>query len=378
MIGNFPSSINPTKGTVVVAMSGGVDSSVAAVMLHKQGYNVIGVTMKLWDFEEVGGNINHESGCCSLESFNDAREICVNLGLPHYVMNFSREFHAAVVEDFIDEYLSGRTPNPCIQCNMKIKWKTLLDKAQYLGADYIATGHYARTTFNTATHRFELLRAVDFTKDQSYALWGIQQNSLSKTIFPLGHLTKTEVRNLAHEYNLNTADKKESQEICFIADNDYHRLLKQFDPKLEAQIENGPLMDIDGNLVGYHRGYPFYTIGQRRGLGGGFKSPMYVVDIDAKSNTVIIGNDDALKTQFFTVKDVNLISRAAIEEPVRAAIKIRYNDEGHAGKIIPLTQTSLKIEFDEPQKSVTPGQSAVFFDGDRVIGGGIIEERISE
>jgi tRNA-specific 2-thiouridylase len=366
------------KSTVVVAMSGGVDSSVAAMLLHHQGYHIIGVTMKLWDYEAVGGNINHESGCCSLESFNDARQICVNMGFPHYVMNFSRDFHAAVVEDFIDEYLSGRTPNPCIQCNIKIKWKTLLEKAEELGADYIATGHYARTVFNDMTHRYELLRAIDQTKDQSYALWGIRQYSLSKTIFPLGHLKKTEVRALARKHRLVTADKKESQEICFVPDNDYHRLLKQMDPDLQMRTGNGPLIDTDGNLIGYHDGYPFYTIGQRRGFGGGFKSPMYVVEIDAKTNTVTVGPEDALKTQRFTVNTINLICTEKINKPIRATIKIRYNDDGHAGTLIPLTADSLEIVFDAPQKSVTPGQSAVFFDEDRVIGGGIIAQSIRE
>jgi tRNA-specific 2-thiouridylase len=366
------------KGTVVVAMSGGVDSSVAAVLLHEQGYNVIGATMKLWDFEEVGGNINHESGCCSLESFNDAREICVNLGIPHYVMNFSHEFHQDVVEDFIDEYLSGRTPNPCVQCNTKIKWKTLLEKAEELGADFIATGHYARSRYNEETDRFELLCAIDRQKDQSYALWGIRQSSLAKTLFPLGEMRKSEVRKLARSFGLSTAEKKESQEICFVVDNNYRRLLRQYDPKINERLGEGKLIDTDGKVVGTHDGYPFYTIGQRRGLGGGYAEAMYVVDINAESNLITIGEESALYDQSFIVENTNFICIEDPAEPLHASIKIRYNDKGHPGCLYPMQNGMVKVKFDTPQKAVTAGQSAVFFDGNRVLGGGIIKEKKSE
>ncbi len=364
-----------SKTKVVVAMSGGVDSSVAAVLLHNQGYDVIGITMKLWDFEQVGGNTNHESGCCSLDSFNDARMICTELGIPHYILNFSKEFHQDVVTDFIDEYLAGRTPNPCVQCNTKIKWQTLLEKSEELGADYIATGHYAQVQFNDKTKRFELFRGKDKIKDQSYALWGLTQNSLKKTLFPIGGYTKPEIRDLAKQFNLRTAEKSESQEICFIPDNNYHRLLKSVKPET-AKLTNGNMVDTTGGVVGKHDGYPFYTVGQRKGLGGGFSEPMYVVDIKSNENEIVVGNKEKLYHTEFVVENYNLISLDNITEELQSEIKIRYNDDGHSGQVCPFGGDLLRVKFNKPQKSITPGQSAVFFDGDKVIGGGIIKERI--
>ena len=356
-------------------MSGGVDSSVAALLLHHQGYQVIGITMKLWDYEQVGGNINHESGCCSLDSFNDARSICVPLGIPHYVINYSREFNNEVVEDFIDEYLAGRTPNPCVRCNSKIKWNILLNKALELGADYIATGHYARVRFNSVTGRYELLRGIDKKKDQSYALWGIRQESLAKTLFPLGKYKKSEIRILARQYDLTTAEKSESQEICFVPDNDYRRLIRNKRMDLEQKLNNGIIINKEGEEVGHHSGYPFYTIGQRKGLGGGFSKPMYVVDIDADMNRIRIGSNDDLLCQSFIVENVNLISRGDIRDATPAQIKIRYNDTPHAAIIYPYKANQLRVVFKKPQRAVTPGQSAVFFQKDLLVGGGIIKQR---
>ncbi len=364
-----------TNKTIVVAMSGGVDSSVAAILLHKEGFRVIGITMKLWDFEQIGGNINNESGCCSIESFDDARMVCDSIGIPHYVLNFSKEFQKEVIDNFIDEYLLGRTPNPCIQCNTKIKWQTLLQKSEELGADFIATGHYAAIHFNKSSQRYELFRAADKNKDQSYALWGLGQKSLSKTKFPIGQYTKNEVRNLARKFNLRTAEKSESQEICFIPDNNYHRLLKKIKPEIN-KTSGGSMVDTNDNVVGKHNGYPFYTIGQRKGLGGGFKKPMYVVDINAQNNKIVIGDRDALLHKKFIVNNINLISIDKIKKTTKAQIKIRYNDTGHHGKISPLNDEKLMVEFDKPEKSITPGQSAVFYDENKVIGGGIIESKL--
>jgi tRNA-specific 2-thiouridylase len=289
-------------------------------------------------------------------------------------MNFSGEFHKEVIENFIEEYIDGRTPNPCVLCNTKIKWETLIEKALELGADYIATGHYARVSFNDKTGRYELMRAVDANKDQAYALWGIRQENLARTLFPLGELTKPQIREIAEKYDLRTAHKSESMEICFVPDNDYNRFLKEAVPGLAEKVEEGELVDTEGNVIGKHKGYPFFTIGQRRGIGTGFGKPMYVVDIDAERNRVVIGEADKLLSGKLIAGAVNYVSiTAADEQGTEALVKVRYRGEGFPAKIYPLDGDKVRIEFLEPQKAITPGQSAVFYDGDRVLGGGIIE-----
>ncbi len=359
--------------TVVVAMSGGVDSSVAALLLKEQGYTCIGITMKLWDYELVGGNVNHESGCCSLDSINDARMVCARLGIPHYVLNFSREFHQSVVDDFITEYLAGRTPNPCVQCNTRIKWQTLIERARELGADYIATGHYARVRYNSETGRYELWQGVYKEKDQSYALWGIKQESLARTLFPLGELTKPEVRKIAEQYGLKTAQKKESMEICFVPDNDYRSFLTRAVNGLQEKLQGGELVTVSGEKVGEHRGYPFFTIGQRRGLGKGFGRPMYVIETDPQKNRVVIGEEKYLYSKELIAKNVNFISVEGPGEGLRGEAKIRYKSPAAPATIFPLDEDRVRVVFDEPQKAVTPGQSVVFYNGEQVLGGGIIE-----
>ncbi|HXX63733.1 MAG TPA: tRNA 2-thiouridine(34) synthase MnmA, partial [Bacteroidota bacterium] len=277
---------------VVVAMSGGVDSSVAAGMLVEQGYDVIGLTMKTYRYEDVGGNQGNESSCCSLDGINDARAVAAQLGFPHYVLDFSAPFEREVIDNFVAEYLAGRTPNPCVICNRKIKWEELLRKAEALGADAVATGHYARVRLEGSTGRYVLSRGKDEGKDQSYALWGLTQESLARTIFPLAELTKEDSRSLARRYGLAVAGKGESYEICFIPDDDYERFLKERVAGLSERVSGGEVVR-DGVVVGKHRGFPFYTLGQRKGLGIAGGEPLYVTSVDQTSNRITIGTEQS-------------------------------------------------------------------------------------
>jgi len=359
------------KKKVLIGMSGGVDSSVSAYLLKEQGYEVIGVTMNLWSFEEYGGDMVTERGCCSLEAFKDARLVCKAIEIPHYVLNFRDIFRECVVKDFINEYEKGFTPNPCVLCNTLVKWEALLKKADMFECDYLATGHYADINFNKESGRYEIIRGADTKKDQSYFLYGIKQDALSRTLFPLASVTKDKVREIAKKLDLQTAEKKESMEICFIPDNDYRRFLIENSSKIK-EIKDGEIYYLNGEKLNRkHDGYPFYTIGQRKGLGGGFKEPMYVAKIDSKTNSIYIGNKSELMQNDVVVSYLNWVS-FEIKDSFRCSAKIRFNMEDKSCIVTRRDENSVVVTFDEPVFGVTPGQSAVFYDKNRVIGGGLI------
>jgi len=357
-------------------MSGGVDSSVAAALLTQQEFQVIGLTMHIWDYESVGGNVFNESGCCSLESMDDARSVCHTLGIPHYVIDVRDDFERQVIANFESEYLQGRTPNPCILCNSKIKWEVLFKKALELGCDFFSTGHYARVDFEEEGGRYLLRRGIDRSKDQAYALWELSQEQLKRTIFPLGNLSKIEVRKIASDLNLKTKDKQESQEICFVPDNDYSRFLRERNPVALSEIHEGEIFDQEGNVLGCHRGYPFYTIGQRKGLGIALGKPMYVTEIDARSNKIVVGEKDDLKKSGLWANHANWIAIEKLDSPLEVEAQIRYNDPGRKATVYPFENGSLKVIFDTFHQAVTPGQSVVFFQDDVVVGGGVIERSL--
>lgn len=357
---------------VIVAMSGGVDSSVAAALLHEQGYEVIGVTMKTWGFMEVGGAPKHESGCCSLDAIFDAKNVANKFNIPHYTVDFTKAFENAVIDNFVDEYLSGRTPNPCVVCNRKIKWEELLHKADALDAKYVATGHYAIVDYDENANRYTMRNSPDNKKDQSYALWGLTQESLSRTLFPLGNYNKPQVRELAEKFGLKTAGKPDSQEICFVADNNYERFLKERIPDMMENIEEGDMV-YHGEKVGSHRGIPFYTVGQRKGLGVAMGKPVYVKKIDHRSNTVEIGDKEEINQTKLFADDVNYVSSVKLAAGMDVLAKIRYNDKGSPAKVISSSETEFSIEFNEPKSAITPGQSAVLYDENGfVLAGGVI------
>jgi len=358
---------------VVIAMSGGVDSSLAATLLVEQGYDVVGVTMKLWSYDESGAKPEYESSCCSLDDINNARLICSQMGIPHYTLDLSKRFKELVVANFVSEYRAGRTPNPCVQCNTKIKWQALLDHVEDWDADLIATGHYARMVIHPGTGHNLIARGRDLRKDQSYVLWGIQARDLERTLFPLGDLTKAEVRDLARRQNLRTADTPESQEICFIPDNDYRRYIHEKHPEVVEAAPPGDFVDGSGRVVGQHEGIYHYTVGQRKGLGLATGERVFINRIDPVSNTIRVGSrQEALATRF-RISDCNWFVDPQLLRNVAFQVQIRYNHSAEPAQLLELNEAGVEIAFETAQHAITPGQSAVFYHDDFVLGGGMID-----
>jgi tRNA-specific 2-thiouridylase len=355
---------------VVMAMSGGVDSSVAAALLREQGYAILGITMQVWPSQRAFG------GCCSLEAVGDAKKVADRLKIAHYTLNFREAFKKTVIDNFVSEYKNGRTPNPCIRCNQFIKFDHLLRKAKELGAEYVATGHYARirkteilNPKSETNPKFKLLKGNDPKKDQAYVLYMMSQQNLAHTLFPLGDLTKGKVRKMAKDLGLPVAEKEESQEICFVEDDDYGRFLKEVYPEA---VRPGPILDKDGNILGMHGGIAFYTLGQRKGIGSHRGLPKYVVQIDQERNAIVIGDQDDTLGRELIADHVNYVSGEEIQEPLEVTAKIRYNSPEAPAVLYPMKKDKAKVIFKKPQRSITPGQSVVFYKGDEVIGGGII------
>ena len=357
------------KGRILVAMSGGVDSSVAAVMLHEQGYEVIGLTMKTWDYANSGTS-GKETGCCSLDSIQDARNLAVTMGFPHYVLDIRDEFGNFVIDNFVGEYIAGRTPNPCVLCNTHIKWEALLKRANKLDCEFIATGHYANIRPENGRHLVS--KGLDSHKDQSYVLWGVSQANLSRTKLPLGNFHKSEIKQMALKMGqTELATKSESYEICFVPDNDYRAFLKHKLPELEQKVEGGDFVLQDGTKIGKHRGYPFYTIGQRKGLEIALGEPMFVLKIIPELNRVVLGRAEELSKKEAYAGQINLVKYPILPKGMEALTKIRYKD---TGTLSSLDQSGdrVHIQFHHQVSAIAPGQSAVFYEGDDLLGGGFL------
>lgn len=354
-----------SKKRVLVGMSGGVDSSVAAYLLREQGYDVVGVTMKVWPQDCIS---RAEDKCCGPQAIADARGVAHSLGIPHYVVDEAHQFERLVIDYFSSEYRAGRTPNPCVMCNEKLKFGNLWQKAQALGAEYIATGHYAIIEHHSG--RSVLRKGVDPRKDQSYFLFSLRQPQLQRALTPIGTMQKPEIRAIARSLGLKVADKVDSQEICFVPGNDYKAFLRSH---LGAEeFHPGGIFDLAGNFLGDHEGIEMFTIGQRKGLPGGSPRPRYVVDLDPETNRVIVGDAEDLVSEEFEVDRVNWIAAGAADEPREITVKIRYSHSGAAATLTPLPDGRARVELHAAQKAITPGQAAVFYDGDVVVGGGWI------
>ncbi|MDE6775598.1 MAG: tRNA 2-thiouridine(34) synthase MnmA [Ruminococcus sp.] len=354
---------------VMVGMSGGVDSSVSALLLREQGYEVMGVTLKLFSDEDIVEAEKEGKTCCALSDVMDARSVAYRLGFEHLVFNFRDNFHEYVMKDFTESYLGGRTPNPCIECNRHVKFDKMLRRAMELEYDYIATGHYAVNEYDEKTGRYLLKRPKDRSKDQTYVLYSLTQEQLSHILFPLGNLEKSQVREIAENAGLVNYDKPDSQDICFVPDGDYVSFIKKF---TGTEVPEGDFIDTQGRVLGRHRGIINYTIGQRKGLGISLGRPAYVVNKDIITNTITLGEEKDLYTKSLIASDVNLISFAEISEPMRVTAKIRYSQHEQPAVVSYLGNNEYMIEFDEPQRAVTKGQAVVFYDGDIVVGGGTI------
>ncbi len=355
------------KTRVVVGMSGGVDSSATAALLLEQGYDVVGITLKLWPQDCVS---RAEDKCCGPQAVTDARSVCHTLGIPYYLIDEAAEFQTKVIQYFADEYRAGRTPNPCVMCNQNLKFGRLLERADQLGAEFIATGHFARLEKNAEGSRTLLKRGRDLRKDQSYFLFSLRQDQLARALFPLGDKTKSDTREVARHCQLKTADKEESMEICFVPDNDYGKFLQQ--AKL-VEKHRGEIVNLSGQVLGHHDGVEFFTIGQRKGLGISSPKPLYVIELDAPANRVMVGDDSALERKEFTVDRCNWIAFEAPPQSLEITAKIRYNHPGTAATVVPLAGGKAKVQLHSPQRAVTPGQAAVFYQEDLVIGGGWIQ-----